>query len=66
MSARVQRVAVLGGSRFIGKAIVETLLANGCQVTTVNRGQTPVGYPQPIRPSMPGPWPASTSMASWT
>ena len=48
MTDRVRRVAVLGGSRFIGPAIVEALLANGCRVTAVNRGKTPVRYSQPV------------------
>ncbi len=48
MSDRVRRVAVLGGSRFIGRAIVAALLANGCRVTTVNRGKTPVRHARPV------------------
>ncbi len=36
------RVAVLGGSRFIGRAIVESLLRRGHRLMTVNRGVTPV------------------------
>ncbi|HEY6872249.1 MAG TPA: NAD-dependent epimerase/dehydratase family protein [Geobacteraceae bacterium] len=38
------RVVVLGGSRFIGRAIVEALLRRGFAVTTVNRGVLPVSY----------------------
>ncbi len=38
------RVAVLGGSRFIGRAIVERLLERGHRLVTVNRGVTPVDY----------------------
>ncbi|MCF7973612.1 MAG: NAD-dependent epimerase/dehydratase family protein [Phycisphaerae bacterium] len=48
MTDRIQSVAVLGGSRFIGHAVVEALLARGCQVTTVNRGITPVHYSRPV------------------
>ncbi|MBI5552267.1 MAG: NAD-dependent epimerase/dehydratase family protein [Desulfobacterales bacterium] len=48
MSDRVRHVAVLGGSRFIGRAIVELLLEKGWRVTTVNRGKTPVGYARPV------------------
>jgi|GEM_PF-1762388 len=43
MSPRVKSVAVLGGSGFIGHAVVAALLAKGCRVITVNRGQTPIG-----------------------
>ena len=48
MSIRNKRVAVLGGSRFIGYAVVEALLAKGCRVITVNRGRTPVRYTGPV------------------
>lgn len=34
------RVAILGGTYFIGPAIVEELLDAGHQVTTINRGQS--------------------------
>ncbi|WP_054030333.1 NAD-dependent epimerase/dehydratase family protein [Desulfatitalea tepidiphila] len=48
MSRRLKSVAVLGGSRFIGLAIVEALLAKGCRVLTVNRGVTPVRCSSPV------------------
>lgn len=35
------QVLVLGGSRFIGRAVVERLLMEGHRVTLVNRGRTP-------------------------
>jgi nucleoside-diphosphate-sugar epimerase len=35
------RVLVIGGSRFIGLATVQRLLADGHRVTLLNRGQTP-------------------------
>jgi 2'-hydroxyisoflavone reductase len=41
-------VAVLGGSGFIGHAIVEELIRYGYRVTTVNRGQTPVSWTGPV------------------
>jgi nucleoside-diphosphate-sugar epimerase len=43
-SSTPPRVVVLGGSRFIGRAIVEALLRRGFAVTTVNRGVSPVCY----------------------
>ena len=48
MTVGIQRVAVLGGSRFIGHAVVEALLEKGCRVTTVNRGVSPVSYSGPV------------------
>ncbi|MBU4318264.1 MAG: NAD-dependent epimerase/dehydratase family protein [Proteobacteria bacterium] len=49
MSPGIRNIAVLGGSRFIGRAIVEALLEKGCRVTTVNRGFTPVRYSGPVQ-----------------
>jgi NAD(P)-dependent dehydrogenase (short-subunit alcohol dehydrogenase family) len=37
----VERVLVLGGSEFVGRAIVEAALARGSEVTVVNRGRQP-------------------------
>lgn len=37
-------MAVLGGSGFIGHAVVEELLLHGYRVTTVNRGLTPASH----------------------
>lgn len=48
MSRRLKSVVVLGGSRFIGHAIVAALLAKGCRVITVNRGHAPIGAPGPV------------------
>lgn len=43
MNANPQRhVLVFGGSGFVGRAIVRTLLARGHQVTLLNRGSRPV------------------------
>lgn len=39
-----KRALVLGGSWFIGRAVVEALLARGLEVTTLNRGVSPVEY----------------------
>ena len=50
MSPKPGRSAlVIGGSWFIGKAIVEALLAAGYQVTTLNRGVSAVAYSGPVR-----------------
>ncbi len=35
------KVAVIGGTRFLGRAIVDGLLARGHEVTAVHRGKTP-------------------------
>lgn len=48
MSRRLKSVAVLGGSRFLGHAIVQALLAKGCRVITVNRGHAPIGDSGPV------------------
>lgn len=48
MTDGIRRVAVLGGSGFIGHAIVEELIRRGYRVTTVNRGQTPVSWTGPV------------------
>lgn len=37
----VERVLVLGGSEFVGRAVVEAALARGSEVTVVNRGRQP-------------------------
>jgi nucleoside-diphosphate-sugar epimerase len=42
------RVVVIGGSWFIGRALVEALLRRGYAITTVNRGRTPVSYSGPV------------------
>jgi 2'-hydroxyisoflavone reductase len=34
------RIFVIGGTRFVGRAFVETALAAGHEVTLFNRGQT--------------------------
>lgn len=43
------RAVVLGGSRFLGRAVVEALLAGGYDVVAVNRGRTPVSWSGPVR-----------------
>ena len=37
------RLLVLGGTKFLGRAVVETALAQGHDVTLFNRGQTNPG-----------------------
>ncbi|MFD0417709.1 NAD-dependent epimerase/dehydratase family protein [Streptomyces sp. NPDC127108] len=37
----MQRICVIGGSRYFGKLLVERLLADGHQVTVINRGSAP-------------------------
>jgi nucleoside-diphosphate-sugar epimerase len=49
MTNRIQSVAVLVGSRFIGHAIVEALLEKGRRVITINRGMTPADYSGPVQ-----------------
>lgn len=48
MSCGIRRAAVLGGTGFIGHAVVEELLRRGCAVTTVNRGLTPAVFSGPV------------------
>jgi len=48
MTDGIGKVAVLGGSGFIGHAIVEELIRHGYRVTTVSRGQTPVSCAGPV------------------
>ena len=43
------KVLVTGGSRFNGLAIVEELARHGHEVTTFNRGVTPVEFPRGVR-----------------
>jgi len=47
----LMRVLVLGGTAFVGRAVVEAALACGWQVTTFNRGQTGEDVPrvEPVR-----------------
>ncbi|MEN6439968.1 MAG: NAD-dependent epimerase/dehydratase family protein [Syntrophobacter sp.] len=45
MSSAASTVAVIGGSRFVGRAIVEALLQHGHRLITINRGLSPVEYP---------------------
>lgn len=42
------RVLVLGGTQFIGRSIVETLLAAGHEVTTLTRGRSPDELPAAV------------------
>lgn len=48
MTNRIERVAVLGGSGFIGHAVVEELLRHGYSLTTVNRMRTSAAYSGPV------------------
>jgi nucleoside-diphosphate-sugar epimerase len=48
VTGKPDSAAVLGGSRFIGYAIVEALLEKGCRVTTINRGVAPAAYSGPV------------------
>jgi 2'-hydroxyisoflavone reductase len=43
------RVLVLGGSWFVGAAVVEAACAAGHEVTVFNRGRTPAQYPPGVR-----------------
>lgn len=43
--ARLMRLLVLGGTRFLGRAVVDAALATGWQVTTLTRGES--GAPPP-------------------
>jgi 2'-hydroxyisoflavone reductase len=38
--SRTKRILVLGGTRFLGRAVVESAVAKGHEVTLFNRGQT--------------------------
>ena len=38
------KVLVIGGSGYMGKALVDQLLANGDSVTLINRGVTPDSF----------------------
>lgn len=40
------RLLVLGGSEFVGRAVVEAAVERGWQVTTFNRGTHPVRHPE--------------------
>ncbi len=42
------RILVLGGTQFIGRQIVETLLMSGHGVSTLNRGKTPDDLPAEV------------------
>jgi 2'-hydroxyisoflavone reductase len=44
--AAMTRLLVLGGSAFVGRAIVDDALARGWEVTTFNRGVTAAAYAQ--------------------
>ncbi len=41
-------VLVIGGTRFIGRAIVEELLRRGHTVTVYHRGRHEVEFPSPV------------------
>lgn len=43
------RALVLGGSRFVGLALVQELVRRGHEVTVLNRGQTPVQLPAGVQ-----------------
>jgi 2'-hydroxyisoflavone reductase len=40
MASRTKNILVLGGTKFLGRAVVESALANSQEVTLFNRGQT--------------------------
>ena len=40
MASKSKHILVLGGTRFLGRAVVESALANGHGVTLFNRGRT--------------------------
>jgi 2'-hydroxyisoflavone reductase len=40
VTSRTKRIVVLGGTKFLGRAVVESALADGHEVTLFNRGQT--------------------------
>ena len=44
VSALAPRIAVFGGSGFIGSRITETLIAAGCEVTAVSRSGRPPAW----------------------
>lgn len=39
-------ILLLGGTRFLGKALVDAALQNGHQLTLFNRGNNPVNDPE--------------------
>jgi len=43
MSTRALRVLVIGGTRFIGPCVVESLLQRGCEVSVFHRGRSELG-----------------------
>ena len=47
-SLRGRRVLVLGGSVFVGKHLVDGLLARGADVAVLNRGTTPSDLPADV------------------
>lgn len=46
---RLVHILVIGGTRFVGKAIVQRLLADGHGVTLLNRGRTPDPFGTRVR-----------------
>ena len=40
MGSGAKRILVLGGTRFLGRAVVESAVVKGHEVTLFNRGQT--------------------------
>ena len=40
MTSGTKRILVLGGTKFVGRAVVESALNNGHEITLFNRGQT--------------------------
>ena len=70
---RIMRILVLGGARFVGRAVVDQAVSRGHDVTTFSRGRTASRGPGPRRGTGTGPsrrtcsrWPPGTGTRSST